>query len=387
MTWFGWLLFLLWLNAVLRLSPMIRHGHLEKLTDSQSPEMGFPLLSIIVPAKNEANDIGNTIKSLLNAEYPNIEIIAVNDRSTDDTGLIIDQWGTEDNRVKPVHISNLPESWMGKNHAMQTGADAAKGDFLLFTDGDVNFKPGSLNRSINYLLNSQTDHLCLIPAGLSHGGLDRVFKTFFLFGLLLYVKTQEPIADGKYSYYGIGAFNLIKASTYRSIGGHRSFKMDVLDDFILGKRVKEEGYKQELLFATNSLSLRWYDGVKPTLKGVEKNMFASFEYSWGKMVFGLFMFIVLYLLPYTGLFLLPGIEAYGFIVSLLCMHGLYGYLGTHFEIRWFHHFLFPIAVILEMYAILMSSFKTWKQGGIFWRGTFYSLETLKQERYQTAKNK
>jgi hypothetical protein len=112
-------------------------------------------------------------------------------------------------------------------------------------------------------------------------------------------------------------------------------------------------------------------------------MFASFEYSWVKTVFGLFSFVWFYFLVYLGLFLFPDSSSYGYVSSVLLMHGLFGYLGAMYGVRWWHHIFVPLAVVLEIYAIVRSCWKTWRQGGIYWRDTFYSLETLKRERYRT----
>ncbi len=386
MFWIGWILFFLWLGSVKGVAPMIRDRHLEKLSGTDAPEDGFPLLSVIVPARDEEADIEQCLRSILVSDYPHLELIAVNDRSADQTGAIIDRIAEQDSRVRPVHIETLPEGWLGKNHALQTGADQAQGEYLLFTDGDIIFESECLKRAVNFMRKSKVDHLALIPGGLEGGAVETTFKTFFLFGYLLYIKNLEPIADGQHSYFGFGAFNMVTRKGYQAIGGHASFKMDVVDDLILGKRFKDTGHRQELLFAVDSLSLHWYQGIPACLRGLEKNMFASFEYSWGKTAFGIFMFFFFYLLGYLGLFLFPAPSSYGFFASLLVMHGLFGYLGIRYGVRWWHHVFMPVAAILEVYAIIRSCWKTWRQGGIYWRDTFYSLEILKRKRYQTSDN-
>ena len=380
MIWIGWILFLMWLGSVKGVAPMIHNRHLERLTGTEAPEGGFPLVSVVVPARDEEADIEQCLRSILASDYPRLEIIAVNDRSADQTENIIDRVAEQDSRVQPVHIETLPDGWLGKNHALQTGADKAQGEFLLFTDGDIIFEPDCLKRAVNFMRESGVGHLALIPGGLEGGALETTFKTFFLFGYLLFIKNMEPIADGQYSYFGFGAFNMVSRKGYQDIGGHASFKMDVVDDLILGKRFKDTGYRQELLFARDSLSLHWYQGIPACIKGLEKNMFASFEYSWGKTAFGLFSFFYLYLLGYVGLFIFPDPSSYGFMASLLLMHGLFAYLGVRYGVRWWYHIFVPVVVILEVYTILRSCWKTWRQGGIYWRDTFYSLDTLKRER-------
>lgn len=386
MIWIGWVLCLMWLGSVVRVAPVIRDRHLERLAGTEEPGEGFPLLSVVVPARDEEADIENCLRSILASDYPHLELIVVNDRSADGTGGIIDRVAAQDARVRPVHIQVLPEGWLGKNHALQTGADLARGEYLLFTDGDILFEPECLKRAVNFMRESKVDHLALIPGGLEGGALETTFKSFFLFGYLLYIKNMEPIAEGQHSYFGFGAFNMVVRKSYEAIGGHTSFKMDVVDDLILGKRLKDTGHRQELLFARQSLSLHWYQGIPACIRGLEKNMFASFEYSWIKTGIGLFMFFFFYLMGYVGLFLFPDPAAYGFLASLVLMHGLFGYLGGSYGVKWWHHVWVPLAVLLEMYAVVRSSWKAWRQGGIYWRDTFYSLDTLKRERYRSPED-
>lgn len=220
----------MWVGSVKSVAPMIRDQHLERLAGTEVPEGGFPLVSVVVPARDEAADIEKCLHSILASDYPQLELIAVNDRSVDQTGDIIDRIAEQDSRLHPVHIQILPEGWLGKNHALQTGADLVQGEYLLFTDGDIVFEPNCLKSAVNFMRESEVDHLALIPGGLEGGALETTFKTFFLFGYIQFIKNLEPIADGQYSYFGFGAFNMVVRKSYQAIGGHASFKMDVVDD-------------------------------------------------------------------------------------------------------------------------------------------------------------
>ena len=383
MIWIGWILCLIWLYVAIRVVPMIRDRHLEKLAPTEAPEGGFPILSVILSARDEEADIGQCLNSILAAGYPNLELIVLNDRSTDKTGEIIDRVAARDSRVQPIHIQTLPDGWLGKSHALHKGAERARGEYILFTDGDIMFKPGSLNRSVNFMREHKVDHLGLFPEGEECPALEATFKAFFLFGYLVFIKALEPIAGGKYSYFGMGAFNMVRREAYEAIGGHSSFKMDVVDDLMLGRRLKESGYRQEVLFALESLSLYWYQGIGACIKGLEKNMFAICEYNWGKALIGIFLIIFFDLFSYVGLFLFPDPASYGFLGAVVLMHGLFGYYGRPLGVRWFHHVLLPAAVLLQIYAMLHSFWKTWRQGGVYWRDTFYSLDTLKEARYRS----
>ncbi len=378
----GWIVCLIWLYLVIRVVPVIRHRHLEKLAGTEAPEGGFPVLSVILSARDEEADIEQCLNSILATGYPTLELIAVNDRSTDRTGEIIDQIAAQDSRVQPIHIQNLPEGWLGKNHALQKGADRARGEIILFTDGDIIFEPGCLRRSVNFMRAKNVDHLGLFPGMLECPALERVFKTFFLFSYVLTLKLLEPIG-GKFSCFGMGAFNMVTRRAYQAIGGHSSIKMDVVDDLLLGRRIKESGFRQEYLFAIDSLALHWHQGVRTCIKGLEKNMFAVFEYNWGLALTAVLLTAGFYLSAYIRVFSFPDPTPYGFIGALILMHGLYAYMGSTYAVRWYHAVLLPVGVVLVIVAMVHSCWKTWWQGGVYWRDTFYSLETLKRERHRT----
>ncbi|NIQ02150.1 MAG: glycosyltransferase [Nitrospinaceae bacterium] len=383
MIWYGWLMFLIWLFAVVRVVPVIRHRHLEKLAGTKAPKEGFPKLSVILSARDEELDIEQCLQSILSTRYPHLELITINDRSTDRTGEIIDRIAAQDSRVHPVHIETLPEGWLGKNHALHQGARQAKGEILLFTDGDIMFEPDCFSRAVNYVRASRVDHLCLFPGGMECPALEGVFKAFFMFAYLLTIKFVEPVAGGKYHYFGMGAFNMVTREAYDAVGGFATIRMDVVDDLQLGRLVKESGRRQEILFGIQSLALHWQRGLWACIKGLEKNLFAVFEYNWGLALTVMLGTVFVYLSGYIGLFLFPDPASYGFIGALVLMHGLFAYLASQYAGRGYHNVLLPLAVILEIFAMIRSSWKTWRQGGVYWRDTFYSLDTLKEARYRS----
>src|SRR5882724_5617789 len=127
---------------------------------------GEPRVSIIVPARNEEEHIGGALSQLLALEYCNYEVIAVNDRSTDRTGSIMDEIAARPEahkQLRIIHVTELPAGWMGKTHAMWSAGELATGDWVLFTDGDVFFKPSALRRAIAYAESEKADHLVLLP--------------------------------------------------------------------------------------------------------------------------------------------------------------------------------------------------------------------------------
>lgn len=172
----------------------------------------YPSLSVIIPAYNEESSIEQTVRKLANQDYPNLELIVVNDRSTDNTGAILDKLKVEHPKVIVVTINDLPANWLGKTNPIHQGVKISSGDWLLFTDADVSFAPESLKETIGYAVEHNLDHLAIAPDIYSGGILYRSFITYVsltLTSILMFTKKA-----------GMGAFNLVKKSTYDKVGGY-----------------------------------------------------------------------------------------------------------------------------------------------------------------------
>src|SRR5580704_15029432 len=237
---------------------------------------GNPRVSIIVPARNEEDVIEPALKALLALDYDNYEVIAVNDRSTDRTGEIMDgiaerlhlsQKAREIGQANPaaslrvLHHRELPSGWLGKTHAMWTAANQADGDWLLFTDGDVLFKPDSLRRALAYAEAEMADHVVLFPRMIMKRPGEYMmiafFQTMFMFGHRPW-KVADPKAR---DHMGVGAFNLIRRGVYEAVGTYEALRMEVLDDMKLGKVVKNAGFAQRNVFGSDLISIRWANGA------------------------------------------------------------------------------------------------------------------------------
>src|SRR3984885_14667241 len=182
---------------------------------------GNPLVSIIVPARNEEESIEQALRTLLALDYDNYEVIAVNDRSTDRTGEIMEKIaaraGTQ-GLLGVIQHQELPAGWLGKAHAMWTATNAATGDWLLFTDADVLFKPDSVRRALAYAEAEKADHVVLFPRMIMKQPgeymMTAFFHTMFVFG-----HRPWKVADPKsQDHMGVGAFNLIRQSAYQAVG-------------------------------------------------------------------------------------------------------------------------------------------------------------------------
>jgi glycosyltransferase involved in cell wall biosynthesis len=337
-------------------------------------------ISIIVPARNEQATIKQTLHSLLAQDYGNIEVIAVDDRSTDSTGGLMDEVAEADTsgRLKVIHVSDLPSAWMGKPHAMWLGALQATGDWLLFTDGDILFQPGCLRRALAYAQFSNADHLVLAPHVIMHGVGEKMAITFF--GILFIFGHRPWKADDPKSadYVGFGAFNMIRRSTYDAIGTHQRLRFEVLDDMKLGKLVKDNGFAQRYANAGDLLSVRWVVGGIGVAHNLTKNLFALLQFKVLKSIMACIALAFLNWMPFLGVWLAPGWSRLGYAVALSSIFTIYFGVSRLVPISPLYFFLHPIGTGLFIYAVLRSMLLTLFRKGVVWRGTLYPLDELRK---------
>ncbi|MGH9502653.1 MAG: glycosyltransferase [Terriglobales bacterium] len=344
------------------------------------PHSDQPCVSIIVPACNEAADIEATLTRLLALEYGNYEVIAVDDRSTDRTGEIMETIAATapPGRLKVIHITELPPGWMGKPHAMWSASNLATGDWLLFTDADVLFKSDVLGRALAYAESEHADHLVLFPRMImKHPGekmMIAFFQTLFVFG-----HRPWKVADPKTKdHIGVGAFNLVRRTVYEALGTYQALRFDVLDDMKLGKVVKNGGYAQRNVFGEDLISIRWAKSSLGVVDNLTKNFFALMSFQWPRAVASSIVLAFLNLMPFAGIALAHGWARMGYAVALFSMFSIYVGMSTKSDIPPYYFFLHPFSTALFVYTMLRSTFLTLGRGGVVWRGTFYPLEELRK---------
>jgi len=360
-----------------------------KLADVSRPEwdrkattpQGNPRVSIIVPALNEEAHIEQTLSQLLQLDYDHYEVIAVNDRSSDRTGEVMDRVAATPEahgRLKIIHIDELPPGWLGKPHAMWTAANQATGNWLLFTDADVLFRKDVLRRTLAFAEAEPADHVVLFPRMIMKTPGERMmiafFQTLFVFG-----HRPWKVADPKTKdHMGVGAFNLIRSSVYDAVGGFHTLRLEVLDDMKLGKIVKNAGYAQRNIFGDNLISLRWAHGAMGMVQNLTKNFFAIMSFQWWRAVLSAIVLAFLNLMPFVGTLLPIGWPRVLYAIALVSMFGIYVGMSWKSDIPPYYFVLHPISTVLFVYTMLRSMALTLGRGGVIWRGTFYPLEELRK---------
>ncbi|MCM2335119.1 MAG: glycosyltransferase, partial [Anaeromyxobacteraceae bacterium] len=242
------------------------------------PDPSPPPLTVVVPCRNEAGGVEAAIRSLLAQDLPGLEVVAVDDRSEDATGAILDRLAAGDPRLQVVHVASLPAGWLGKNHAMHLGGGRARGDWLLFTDGDVVFGPGALARALGFARARGLGHVAAAPRFLAGGLLERAFVTgFAVFGALGF-RVHELRRPGTAGHIGVGAFNLVRRADWLRVGGHERLRLEVVDDVKLGLVLRRSGVPQGAVLAGPLVAVRWQAGFLPSVLGLVKNAFAATGY-------------------------------------------------------------------------------------------------------------
>jgi glycosyltransferase involved in cell wall biosynthesis len=353
---------------------------------------GNPRVSIIVPARNEEETIEQALNTLLALDYENYEVIAVNDRSTDRTGEIMEaiaenprfslaarETGHPEFRsFRVVHHGELPAGWLGKTHAMWTAANHATGDWLLFTDADVLFKPDSLRRALAYAESVPADHVVLFPQMIMKRPGEYMmiafFQTMFMFGHRPW-KVADPSTD---DHMGVGAFNLVRRRVYDQVGTYERLRMEVLDDMKLGKVVKKAGFAQRNVFGGDLISIRWAKGAMGVVNNLTKNFFAVLSFQWWRTVISAFGLAFLNFGPFLGIFLAHGWARAPYAVALGSMFAIYVGMSWRSAVPPYYFLLHPVSTTLFIYTLLRSMILTLWNDGIEWRGTKYPLEELKK---------
>ncbi len=378
----GWLVALFWLVGLVPSMWSLLIRNLRRIASTLPVPVNWPRVSIIVPARNEGPNIEQTLQDLLAINYADLELIVINDRSEDETGEIIDRIAESDSRLNVIHIETLPDDWLGKNHAMMQGAKRATGEFLLFTDGDIRFDPGSIYRAMQFVLHNEIDHLALFPKMIGGSFAENGLQTWF--GVLFCLGFQPGLVRSRSTlfYVGVGAFNLVKREIYEQAGGHEPLKLDVLDDVKLGKLLKRNGARQDVLSGRDEIAVKWQDNAWGIIKGLEKNAFASQDYSLVKLCLTTILFFTLIIAPYVAVAWQPGWETAGFAAALLLMHAGYGLLGGIFGGGWWLSFALPFSANGVLFAFWRSAWITLHEGGVRWRNTIYPLSQLKQNLYR-----
>ena len=338
-----------------------------------------PKVSVVIAARNEERAIESALQSVLQQNYESLEIIVVNDRSTDATGAILGRMSTTSPQLNVVEITELPCGWLGKNHALHFGARQATGKLLLFTDADVVLQPDAISQAVNYLLKQRLDHLTCLPEQTSPSLPLHIFIATFGFFFALHARPWRVRRPNRW-HVGIGAFQLIRSDFYHHIGGHFPIAMRPDDDMKLGKLIKQHSGKQEMMWGNGVMSVTWYHSIKELIDGLMKNTFASVGYSLLLVIASTLAVGTFYLFPLVAPFLTSGKTLWLNLAALVVLVISFCDNARFLGLRRWYVLGFPCATLLFIYILWKSALTAIFRGGIDWRGTRYSLKELRSNK-------
>lgn len=337
-----------------------------------------PRISLIFAARDEQEKLPAAMATLAALDYPDLEIITVNDRSQDSTGAILGAFARNHPRFQAIHVAELPAGWLGKPHALQRGYEQSTGEWLVFTDADVRFAADVLRRAVTMVQDRETDHLTLFGDVEMHGFWEKTLLTFF--GMAFQLATDPYRVGNPHSrtYVGVGAFQMVKRVAYEAAGTHRRLAMEVVDDMKLGKIVKRSGHRSCVALAEDTVVVRWHAGAGNIVRGVTKNFFASTGYSLPLVFLSAAGVLLANVAPFVALLTAHGwtrIFAGTAVATAIAFHvGV----STVMRVSPLYALTHPLGAVLFCYMLLRSTAVTLWRGGVTWRGTFYPLEQLKR---------
>jgi len=378
----GWSFWLAVMTLLLTLLAVIElftgNRSVEALRDMPLVPVAKPKrVSIIVAARNEQRNIRSALQSLLDLEYPDYELIVVDDRSEDDTGRILDEMAASSPRLNVLHIGSLPDGWLGKNHALWTGSRQATGDYILFTDADIVMEPTVVTRAVAYMEHNHLDHLAATPSMQMPTAFLGMFGVSFIVVFSLFSRPWKANDPNSRCHIGIGAFNMVRAEAYRQVGGHETIRLRPDDDIKLGKIIKKCGFRQGTAYAPEFLSVEWYASVSEVVKGLEKNAFSGADYNIALVVGGAVVHSVCSIGPFAALFLTSGITWSINIIVIALSLLMYADCARFHHAKVWHAVGYPLATAFFVIIMIRTMILNLIQGGIYWRGTFYPLKELK----------
>lgn len=354
--------------------------------ESPAEPKRWPRLSVIVPACNEGNHLDAAARTLLDQDYPDLELILIDDRSTDDTGEIVDRLAAADPRVRAVHVTELPADWLGKVHALSRGVELASGEWMLMTDADVHLEPGVLRRAVAFCEARGLDHLAVAPDLRPTNFLLDAVVAAFLRTFCVAMRCWKVSNPRSGAYIGVGAFNLVRRAAYDRTEGFAWLRLEVADDVGLGLMLKRAGARSSLANGRGLVGVRWYHSLAGMARGGEKGYASIGHCRLWRMAAIAAALVAMELAPLVGLVPLawPVLPVAGSVLAgaglAMLAAAVAGVVVLH---RWtglplLPALAFPLAAPVGALLLLRAGWLGMWRGGALWRGTLYPSKALRR---------
>ena len=380
----SWALALAWLwQAVAALRGMPNLPDLTRIDPDPLPPLpseSDPHLTVIVPACNEEASIQATLRSLLASTGLRLEIIAVNDRSTDHTAERMNEVAAEaaaPHTLRVIHLSDLPPGWLGKPHAMALAAQQASAPWLLFTDADLVFQPRALSLAMREALALHADHLVLVPTLILKTTGERAMLSAMQVLAQWTIRLWKVADPRARDFIGVGGFNLVRRSVYVQVGGFEALRMEVLDDLRFGWKIKRAGFAQRIVLGPGLARIRWINGALAVVRLVEKNGFAIYRYRVWLLLLACLGLAVQAVVPLAAM-ALGGWIALSGLLTYVAIGLVYTANRRVTQVSPAMALFFAPASAIVIFALLRSMILALVRNGVEWRGTRYPLRELRR---------
>ena len=334
-------------------------------------------VTIVVAARNEEPGVERAARSLLAQRQPGLSVVAVDDRSEDGTGAILDRLAAVEPALRVVHVAALPDGWLGKNHALHVGAAQADTEYVIFADADVVMDPDAVASALSHARENGLDHLAVFPRMVARGAL--LNATIGVFTVLFALRFRPGEADDpeRGGHVGVGAFNLVRREAYEAVGGHLSIRLRPDDDLRLGRLLKESGARSAAAYGDHLLRVEWYPSVVALTRGLRKNAFAAAEYRPWLVAFLVALLLAFHVGPFLAVGVATGPARALFAGACAFAFAAFDRSAGRFGVPRWTALLYPAGALVVAYAIAAATVRALVTGGVEWRGTVYPLDRLR----------
>jgi chlorobactene glucosyltransferase len=339
-----------------------------------------PLVSVLIPARNEENNIRRILNSMLKQDYRNLEILVLDDNSTDATGHIVEEFVKKDGRIKLIKGAPLPAGWKGKCFACHQLSKIAKGSYFVFTDADTLHYPNSISGSLAALLKNNLDVTSIYPRQIAVTFSERMSVRFINFIILSFMPLIL-VKHSKAPFFStaIGQFFLFKREAYEKTGGFEFVKDEILEDINISKQVKRCGLKIMIYDGSDSIFCRMFTNLPDVIKGFSRFIYAAFDCNFLMEFIAVSFIELIYLGPFIllpiGIFILdwPAKIIALNIIQMFLIFTIKFILAIRFKERILDVFFTPVSLAF-VYLLAINSYRQSKFGkGVDWKDRVYSV--------------
>lgn len=376
---------ILFIGGIIIIHWLHNQYHLDIVVEPAPPPTRAPLISVCIPARNEERNIRACVESMLAQDYPNIEVIVLDDRSTDSTPHIVADIASRDSRLRLINGSDLPEGWAGKPHALRQASAFARGDWLCFVDADTILAPECLSSCYAKARETNAGMFTIMTFQVTGSFWERVVMPLVMTALSVGFSPRKVNDPNRKDAIANGQFILIKRSVYDAVGGHESVKDRIVEDKAISEQVKWNGYRLIVADGMKIARTRMYASLPEMWEGWTKNIYLGLRDQINLLWLGVFgAFLALVAALFLPLWPLLGILWYlnggGWMALTVAAKSLllWAFLlyararvALNMEIPPWYALTTPLGAAVFAAMMFASAWKVISGKGVAWKGRVY----------------